>query len=101
MGRGRVVWMMEKNAWYQTWVDMRDPTMTSALEAAYQHGKTEIWQITKDTKYFDLDGTSTMKFHFARPIRRTFVYSGQEVMNAVCEDAVCDNSITELTNMSA
>ena len=98
MGRGRVVWMMENNDWSKTWVDMNDLTITSALEDAYQNDKKESWQITKDTKYkihFDLVKMQqfsycaiTMKFHFARPIRRTFVYSCQEVKNAVCDNSI-------------
>ena len=89
---------------------MHDPTITPALEAAYQNGKTESWQITKDTKYkihFDLVKMQqfsycaiTMKFHFARPIRRTFVYSCQaaapQTAAVVVKNAVCDNSIMRL-----
>ena len=95
--------MMEKNDWYHTWVDMEDPSVTSAIEGAYQEGKTEIWQVTKDGKYhihFDFVKmqqfsyfAGTLKFHHARPIRRVFVYSGLEVMNAVGHEVVCDNSI--------
>ena len=87
--------MLEKNNRYQTWVDMRDTNMTSALEAAYQDGKTEIWQITKDGLYrihFDFAKmkqfsycASTMNFRYARHIRRTFVYSGQQFMNVGCD----------------
>ena len=103
MGRGHIIWMMEKNDWYHTWVEMEDPRMTSAIEGAYQEEAPEIWLPNKDGKFrihFDFVKmqqfsywADTMKFHRARPIRRVFVYSGMEVKNAVGHKVVCDNSI--------